>query len=163
MTWPKKNWNMGWIYSNFFKIKNQYGFLERKIGTWMKMEKNKYLDDSVPRTPAILVNRNCAVPIWQVLSCSATTSGGDSLWWARAGALSLVTLWKSTWKWPSEGHSSIKTGFIMIYHRIIFYDNIMIILWSFILSYITYHDYHISRCYVRIPTKWDGWSYQILS
>ena len=27
------------IYGNFFKIKNQYGFLDRKIGTWMKMEK----------------------------------------------------------------------------------------------------------------------------
>ena len=75
--------------------------------------------------------------LWQVLSCSATTSGGDSLWWARAGALSLA------------GHSSIET-WNRAYERLSYF----VFAWSYCIKLyhitcntmnnMSYFIYHIS-------------------
>ena len=143
-TWDDFSWFMvissrSKISMAFWTEKLEHGWRWRKkIPGWFSTQNSSNFGQQELRS------------IWQVLSCSATTSGGDSLWWARAGALSLVTLCVDVEVAQcGEGHSSITTGFIIESY-------FMIILWSYIYMYIlSYITYHISRCYVRIPIL--GW------
>ena len=132
-TWDDFSWFMvissrSKISMAFWTEKLEHGWRWRKkIPGWFSTQNSSNFGQQELRS------------IWQVLSCSATTSGGDSLWWARAGALSLVTLCVDVEVAQcGEGHSSITTGFIIESY-------FMIILWSYIYIYVYIIIYHISH------------------
>ena len=118
------------IYGNFFKIKNQYGFLDRKIGTWMKMEKKNTWMIQYPEFQQFWSTGTAQFQYGR--SSAAVRPHREEIPFDELEPGLSVTLCVDVEVAQcGEGHSSITTGFIMESY-------FMIILWSFILSYITY-------------------------